>query len=61
MTRQIKCVAYTGEKINAEGKKLLDRLSCRAEGNIKMDLKKVGWEGVDYIRLVQDTGALTVL
>lgn len=47
---------HGGEKRNAEGKNLLERLSCRHEDNIKMDLKKIGCECVDYINLVQDTG-----
>jgi len=28
--------------------------SCRWEDNIKMDLQKVGWGGMDCIDLVQD-------
>jgi len=30
-----------------EGNKLLGRLRRRWENNIQMDLKKIGWEGVD--------------
>jgi hypothetical protein len=30
-----------GEKRNAEGKNLLERLSCRYEDYIKMNLKKI--------------------
>lgn len=47
---------HGGEKRNTEGKNLLERLSCRHEDNIKMDLKKIGWECVDYINLIQGTG-----
>ena len=36
-----------------EGKKSLGRPGRRWEGNIKMDLKKVVWEGMDWIYLVQ--------
>jgi hypothetical protein len=37
-----------------EGKRLLVRLRHRWEDNIKMDLKEVGWECVDWIHLTQD-------
>jgi hypothetical protein len=31
-----------GEKRNAEGKILLDRLSCSCEDYIEMDIRKIG-------------------
>jgi hypothetical protein len=37
-----------------EEKRLLRRPRCRWEDNIKMDLGEIGWEGVDWIHLVQD-------
>jgi hypothetical protein len=27
---------------------------CRCEGNIGMDLREIGWKGIDWIPLVQD-------
>ena len=37
-----------------EGKRPLGRPRRRREDNIKMDLQKVGCEGVDWIELAQD-------
>jgi len=37
-----------------EGKRLLGRPRRRWEDNIKMDLKEVGWRGMDWIVLAQD-------
>jgi hypothetical protein len=37
-----------------EGRRPLERLGCRWEDNIKMDLKEVEWEGVDWIDMAQD-------
>jgi hypothetical protein len=51
MVRWVWYVACMGEKRNAEGKNLLERLSCRYENNIKMDLKKMGCECV-WITLI---------
>jgi hypothetical protein len=44
-----------GKKINAcrilvgkpEGKKPLGRSRCRRVDNIKMDLREIGWDGMD--------------
>jgi hypothetical protein len=49
-----------GEKRNAyqvlmgkpEGKRLLGRPSLRCVDNIKMDLREIGWDGVDWIGLI---------
>jgi hypothetical protein len=30
------------------------RLRCRWEDNTRMDLRKTGWEGVDWLHLAQD-------
>ena len=38
----------------AEGKRPLGRSRCRQEGNIKIDLRETGWEGIDWIHLAQD-------
>jgi hypothetical protein len=37
----------------AEGKSPLGRPRCRWEENIKMDLREIGWKGVDWIHLAQ--------
>jgi hypothetical protein len=55
-------VARIGAKMNAyrilvgkpEGKRPLGRPRCRWVGNIKMDLREIGWDGVDWIDLAQD-------
>jgi hypothetical protein len=38
-----------------EGKRPLGRLRCRWEDNIRLDLREVGWEGVEWIHLAQDS------
>jgi hypothetical protein len=51
-----------GEKMNAyrifagnpEGKRPLGRPRCRWVNNIKMDLREIGWSGMDWIDLAQD-------
>jgi hypothetical protein len=53
-----------GERRNAyrilvgkpEGKRLLGRPRRRWVHNIKMDLREVGWDGMDWIDLAQDRG-----
>jgi hypothetical protein len=37
-----------------EGKRLLGRPRRRWEENIKMDLRDIGWVGMDWIDLAQD-------
>jgi hypothetical protein len=37
-----------------EGRRPLGRPRRRWEGNIKMDLRKIGWGGMDWIDLAQD-------
>jgi hypothetical protein len=37
-----------------EGKRPLGRPRCRWEDNIKMELKEIGWGGMDWIDLAQD-------
>jgi hypothetical protein len=38
----------------AEGKIPLGRPRCRLVENIKIDLREIGWGGVDWIYLAQD-------
>jgi hypothetical protein len=37
-----------------EGRRPLERPRRRWEDNIKMDLREVGWGGMDWINLAQD-------
>jgi hypothetical protein len=37
-----------------EGKRPLGRPRCRWTDNMKMNLREIGWDGVDWIELVQD-------
>jgi hypothetical protein len=60
--RQIGHIARMGEKRNAYrilvgkpgGKRPLGRPRRRWVNNIKMDLREIGWDGVDWIDLTQD-------
>jgi hypothetical protein len=38
----------------AEGKRPLGRPKRRWDNGIRMDLREIGWGGVDWIRLAQD-------
>jgi hypothetical protein len=57
------------EKMNAysvlvrkpEGKRLLGRPRHRWVGKIKMDLREIGWDGMDWIDLTQDRDEWRVL
>jgi hypothetical protein len=40
--------------VKPEGKRPLGRPRCRWVDNIRMDLREVGWSGVDWIGLAQD-------
>jgi hypothetical protein len=37
----------------AEGKRPFGRSRCRCDDEVKMDLKEIGWEGVDWIYVAQ--------
>jgi hypothetical protein len=37
-----------------EEKRLLGRPKCRWKDNTRMDLRRIGWEGMDWILLAQD-------
>jgi len=44
-----------------EGKRPLGRPTHRREDIIRMDLREIGWEGVEWIHLVQDRNQWRVL
>jgi hypothetical protein len=46
--------AYTILVGKPEGKRPLGRPRCRWVHNIKMDLREIGWSGMDGIDLAQD-------
>jgi hypothetical protein len=46
--------AYRALVGKPEGRRLLGRPRRRWEDNIKMDLREVGWGGMDWINLAQD-------
>jgi hypothetical protein len=60
--RWVGYVARMGEKLDAyrlllgkqEGKRPLGRPRRRWVDNIKMDLREIGWDGVDWIDMAQD-------
>jgi hypothetical protein len=62
-------VAQMGEKRNAyrilvgkpEGKRQLRRSRRRWEDNIRMNLREIGWGGMDWIDLAQDRDQWRVL
>jgi hypothetical protein len=37
-----------------EGKRPLGRPRCRCVDNIKMNLREIGWDNIDWIDLAQD-------
>jgi hypothetical protein len=37
-----------------EGKRLLGRPRCIWADNIEMDLREIGWDGMDWIDVAQD-------
>jgi hypothetical protein len=41
--------------VNPEGKRPLGRSRRRWVNNIKMDLGEIGWDGMDWIDLAQDS------
>jgi PAS domain-containing protein len=48
--------AYRTSVRKPEGKRPLGRPRCRWVDNIKMDIREIGWDGVDWIELAQDRG-----
>jgi hypothetical protein len=67
--RRARHVARMGEKRNAykilvgklEGKRPLERPKRRGEKNVKMDLREIGWGGMDWIDLAQNKDQLRAL
>jgi hypothetical protein len=49
-----KRIAYRILVGKPEGKGPLGRPRCRWVDNIKMELSKIGWDGMDWINLAQD-------
>jgi hypothetical protein len=39
---------------NPEGKRPFGKSRCGREVNIRMDLRKVGWKGVDWMHMAED-------
>jgi hypothetical protein len=50
--REEECIQDFGGK--PEGNRPLGRPRRRWEDNIKMDLREIGWAGMDWIHLAQD-------
>jgi hypothetical protein len=46
--------AYRALVGKPEGRRPLERPRRRWKDNVKMDLREVGWGGVDWLRLAQD-------
>jgi hypothetical protein len=46
--------AYTILVGKPEGKRPLERSRCRWVDNIKIDLREIGWDSMDWIELAQD-------
>jgi hypothetical protein len=45
------CRIFVGKP---EGRRRLERLRCTWVDNIKMDIREIEWDGVDWIDLAQD-------
>jgi hypothetical protein len=53
-TNEEKSNAYRILVRKPQGKRPLGRPRCRWADSIKMDLREIGWGGVDWIELAQD-------
>jgi hypothetical protein len=51
VTKSSTCTSLMGK---SEGKRPLGRPSRRLENNIKMDLREIGWGGMDWTHQAQD-------
>ena len=49
-----KRIAYVILVEKSEGKRLLRKQRCRWFYNIKIDLREIGWDGMDWIYLTAD-------
>jgi hypothetical protein len=49
-----KRIAYRVSVGKPEEKRALGRPRCRCVDNIKMNLREIGWEGMNWIDLAQD-------
>jgi hypothetical protein len=50
--REGQCIVGLVEKL--EGKRPVGRSRCSLQGDIKMDLKEIEWDFIDWINLAQD-------
>jgi hypothetical protein len=48
----VKCIQNFGQK--PEGKRSLGTRRHKWKGNVRIDLKEMVWEGVDWIHLAED-------
>jgi hypothetical protein len=53
MAKRNACRSFVGKP---EEKRTLERPRCRCVDNIQMDLREIGWSGMDWIYLAQDRG-----
>jgi hypothetical protein len=51
---RFECVT-SRDRPEIEAKRILERTRRRLEDDIEMDLKEIGWEGVDWIHLAKDS------
>jgi hypothetical protein len=47
--------AYSSLVGKHKGKRPCGRLRCKWEDTIRINLKEIGWEGVDWMHLAQDS------
>jgi hypothetical protein len=52
--REEKCMCTKPWSKNLKGRSNLEDMELDGKGTIKMDLKEIGWENVDWIHAVQD-------
>jgi hypothetical protein len=48
------CSTKVGDEEKTEGMRSIGRPRRRWLDNIKLDLREIGWDGMDWIELVQD-------
>jgi hypothetical protein len=53
--RNVKCIQYYSILVGKpEGRRPLRRPRCRWEDNLRVNLREIGWEGVDWMHLDWD-------